>query len=594
MNSLSVSGKTWVLKNYSQSEVMFIKENFSLDEITSKLLSIRNIKRDEIKGFLNPSIKNFLPNPECLNDMEKSAQRANKAIIDNEKIGIFGDYDVDGASATALLGNFFSSIKISYEIYIPDRKKEGYGPTIKAFETLINKGVTLIFTVDCGTLSYEAIDFAKKNKIDVVVLDHHQSEIILPNAHSIVNPNRFDDKSDLKYLCAAGVTFMFLVALSKELRNHDWYKNKKIREPNLLEFLDLVAMGTICDVVPLIGLNRAIVSQGLKILKNKKNLGLKTLLDICGIQSHPNVYHIGYMLGPRINAGGRVGKSSHGAKLLLNTNPKDVFKIATELDQFNKERQDLEKKILETILNNFKKSFHDPVIIISGENLHEGIIGIVASRIKDKFNKPVIIISLTNGTGKASARSVLGFDIGSIIIAATQEKILLKGGGHKMAGGFTIKSENINKFKDFITNKFLKKNNEISKEKSLHFDSIIGITAINLDFYKKIYALAPFGSGNPEPKFVIENLKSVNNKIIKDKHIKSILVGEDGSTIKSIAFNSVENEIGAYLLKKGNKVFNIAGKLSLNEWRGDSNVEFIIDDISVNKSFKKMVPSSIG
>ncbi len=594
MNSLSVSNKSWILKGYDRDDVTFFKDSFSLDEITSKLLSIRKIKKDEVKGFLNPLIKNYLPDPNILVDMEKSSKKTSEAIKKNFKIGIFGDYDVDGASSTALLGNYFNSLGLDYKTYIPDRKKEGYGPSINAFKYFIESDVKLIFTVDCGTLSFEAMNFACENNIDVIVLDHHQSEIKLPRAYSIVNPNRIDDKSNLNYLCAAGVTFMFLVSLNKELRLIDWFKKKNIKEPNLIEFLDLVTLGTICDVVPLIGLNRAIVSQGLKILRNKKNLGLKTLLDICGIESHPNIYHVGYILGPRINAGGRVGKSSHGANLLLNNNPRDVFKLATELDHFNKERQFLERDVLDKIEKEIEINYSDPVIIISGENWHEGVIGIVASRIKEKTNKPVIIISIDENIGKASARSVAGFDIGSLIIAATQEKILIKGGGHKMAGGFSININNIDKFKKFIFKKFNNINKDLSKKKILYFDSIIAPSAINLDFYKKINCLAPFGSGNPEPKFVIENLKAVNNKIIKDKHIKSVLIGAEGSIIKTIAFNSTENEIGAYLLKKDPKPFNIAGKLSLNEWRGQSNVEFIIDDISVNKTFKNMVPSSIG
>ena len=594
MNTLSVSSKNWVLKQYNQEDVVFFKDNFSLDEITSKLLSIRNIKKEEVKGFLNPSIKNFLPNPYTLNDMQKSCKKVFDIINRDSKIGIFGDYDVDGASATALLGNYFSALGSNYITYIPDRKKEGYGPSIEAFKYFIDNKINLIFTVDCGTLSFEAIEYAKNNDIDVIVLDHHQSKINLPKAHSIVNPNRIDDKSNLKYLCAAGVTFMFLVALNKELRTNNWFKRRNVVEPNLIEYLDLVTLGTICDVVPLIGLNRAIVTQGLKILKSKKNLGLKTLLNVCGIENSPNIYHVGYMLGPRINAGGRVGKSSHGANLLLNNNPKEAFKIATELDQFNKERQYLEKDVLDKIQKEIKIDISEPVIIICGKNWHEGVIGIVAARIKDKFNKPVIIISIEKDIGKASARSIVGFDIGSVIIAATQENILMKGGGHKMAGGFTIKADQIEKFKKFIFKKFSKLDQYSIKQRPLFLDSIISPTAINLEFYNKVNVLAPFGSGNPEPKFIIENLKTVSHKIIKEKHIKSVLLGADGSTIKTIAFNSVDNEIGAYLLKKDNKLFNIAGKLSLNEWRGQSNVEFIIDDISVNKTFKNTVPSSIG
>ena len=594
MNTSSVSGKSWIFKKYNQEELLFLKENFSLDEITSKLLSIRKIKREDINTFLNPSIKNILPNPNNLIDMTKSTIRTILAIKNNEKIGIFGDYDVDGATSTALLGRYFSELKLSFEIYIPDRKKEGYGPSKKSFEILINQGVKIIFTVDCGTLAFEPIDYAKENKTDVIVLDHHQSEVKLPNAFSIVNPNRIDDKSNLQYLCAAGVTFMFLVSLNKELRLRNWFKINNISEPNLINYLDLVSLGTVCDVVPLVGLNRAIVKQGLKILKSKKNLGLKTLLDICGIESSPSVYHLGYMLGPRINAGGRVGKCSHGANLLLNSDPKHAFKLASELDQYNKERQILEKDLLQKILEESENFSNDPVLVLSGANWHEGIIGIVAARLKDKFNKPVIIISIDNNIGKASARSIVGFDIGSAIISATQENILLKGGGHKMAGGFSLNVKNIQKFKDFIIRKFKNINEDLSREKPLYLDSIISPTALNIDFFNKVNVLAPFGSGNPEPKFIIEDLKTVNSKIVGEKHIKSVLVGLDGTSFKTIAFNAVENDLGWYLLKKNNKSFNIAGKLSLNEWKGQSNVEFIIDDISVNKTLKNTVPSSIG
>ena len=584
--SLSLSGKNWVLKKYNQEDISFIKDNYALDEITSKLLSIRKIKKEEIVSFLNPLIKNVLPNPNNLIDMQKSTLRTIKAISNNEKIAIFGDYDVDGATSTALLGNYFSKLNLDYEIYIPDRKNEGYGPSIESFKKLINKKVKIIYTVDCGTLSYGAIDYAKTNNIDVIVLDHHQSEVNLPNAFSIVNPNRFDDKSDLQYLCAAGVSFMFLISLNRELRNTNWFTQNNILEPNLIEYLDLVSLGTVCDVVPLVGLNRAIVKQGLEVIKMKKNLGIKTLLDICKIETKPSTYHLGFMLGPRINAGGRVGKCSHGANLLLNKDPKKSFKLASELDQYNKERQILEKDLLHKILNQTKNYSNDPVLILSGNNWHEGVIGIVAARLKDKFNKPVIIISTKDGLGKASARSVVGFDIGSVIIAATQQDILLKGGGHKMAGGFSIKLENLDKLKEFVFRKFKNINMDLTSNKPLLLDSVISPSAINLDFFNKVDLLSPFGSGNPEPKFAIKDVKMINGKIVGEKHVKSVLLGKDGSSIKTIAFNAVDSNLGEYLLTKNNKYFDIAGKLSLNEWKGQSNVEFIIDDISVNKTLK--------
>ncbi len=593
MSIVSVTGKNWVFRTYENKKIEFFKDNFFLDEITAKLLAIRNIQKEDIQNFLNPSIKNLLPNPNILIDMEKSSLRTILSIENKDKIGIFGDYDVDGASSSALLGNYFKKLKIPYEIYIPDRKKEGYGPSIEGIKELVKKNVKLIFTVDCGTLSHEAIDYANSNKIDVIVLDHHQSEIKLPKAFSIVNPNRIDDKSKLEYLCASGVTFMFLISTNFLLRKKNWFKQNSIKEPDLLSFLDLVSLGTVCDVVPLIGLNRALVKQGLKVMKAKKNLGLKTLIDICEINSNVSTYHIGYVLGPRINAGGRVGKCSHGANLLLKSDPKEVFKIASELNQYNKERQFLERDLLKNILDDQNINLKDPILILKGTNWHEGIIGIVASRLKDKYNKPTIIISINGKIGKASARSVVGFDIGSLIIAATQQKILLKGGGHKMAGGFSIDISKIDEFKKFVFKKF-ENNNDSSKKKILFVDSKISPSALNLDFFEKINLLSPFGSGNPEPKFYIENLKSVNSKIVAGNHIKSVLSSSEGTTFKAIAFNAVDNELSAYLLNKSQKTFNIAGKLSLNEWKGEKNVEFIIDDISVNKTIKNMVPSSIG
>jgi single-stranded-DNA-specific exonuclease len=586
MNLMSVVGKNWIQKEFDLDEIKFIKENFFLDEIVAKLLSIRKIKREEINFFLNPSIKNSLPNPYSLNDMQKAIDRTISCIVSNEKVGIFGDYDVDGATSTAILGNYFRSLNLPYEIYIPDRQKEGFGPNEKGFDYLIENGSKLIFTVDCGTLSYLPIEYANTKKIDVIVIDHHQSEINLPKAHSIVNPNRFDDRSDLNYLCAAGVCFMFLVALNKRLRENNWFINKSINEPDLLNFLDLVSLGTICDVVPLINLNRAFVNQGLKVVNQTKNLGLKTLIEISEIENNLTSYHLGYVLGPRINAGGRVGKSTHGAKLLLNNDSKDAFKISSELNNYNKERQLLEKELLKDIMDKDYGLTDEPVIVLHGENWHEGIIGIIAARIKEKYNKPTFIISTKSGLAKGSARSIYGFDIGTAVIAAVQNKILVRGGGHKMAAGFTLDTDKISEFKNFLIRKFKSININLESKKNIFYDTEISPSAINIDFYDKINVLSPFGSGNPEPKFVIKNVRPLNSKIVGEKHIKSVFEGSDSSVFKTITFNCVDNELGSYLLKKNIKNFNILGKLSLNEWRGQKNVEFIIDDISVIKEQK--------
>ncbi len=594
MNDLSLSGKKWIHKKFDNVYVQYLKENFYLDEITAKLLSIRNIEKSQIDSFLKPSIKNLIPDPKILIDMEKATNRIFKSITNGKKIGIFGDYDVDGASSTALIGNYLKVLKQNFEIYIPDRKLEGYGPSIKGFKELINKNVDLILTVDCGTMSFEAIDYANSKKIDVIVLDHHQSEVKLPNAYSIINPNRIDDDSQLNYLCAAGVCFMTLVSLNSLLRENNWFNKKKIEEPNLLNFLDLVSLGTICDVVPLIGLNRAIVKQGLKIINLRKNLGLKTLIDICKIDNKASTYHLGYILGPRINAGGRVGKCSHGANLLLNSDPKESFKIASELDKYNSDRKKIEKELLEAILNTIKIDVNDPILVLQGDNWHEGIIGIIAARIKDKFNKPAIIISFKDKIGKASARSIVGIDIGSLILSAVQEKILLKGGGHKMAGGFSIHKDKVKDLKAYIFKKFKKIDKKNLKKNYVYLDSAISASALNFDFFTKVDKLSPFGSGNPEPKFLLENLKVIKSQIVGEKHVKSLLLTKDGSTIKTISFNSNDSDLGQFLLNNRNNLFNIVGKLSLNEWKGEKNVEFIIDDISVNKTQKNSVPSSIG
>ena len=593
MKISSVSGKNWLIKKYNGETVSYLKNNFNLSEIISKLLSIRNIKIEEVNLFLNPKIKNLLPNPFILKDMEKSVNRTIKAILSKEKIGIFGDYDVDGATSTALLGNYFNKLGQLSSIYIPDRKKEGYGPNLKGFNELISEGSSLIFTVDCGTMSFDTIN-SLEDKIDIIILDHHQSEIKLPKAFSVVNPNRFDDNSKLNYLCAAGVCFMFLIALNKKLRDLGWFKKNHIKEPNLIDFLDLVSLGTVCDVVPLIGLNRAFVSQGLKIINKISNPGLKILKNICGIETNLNTYHLGYVLGPRINAGGRVGKCSHGANLLLSKDPKEVFKIASELENFNNERKLLENDMLNKIEKKIVPDPSEPVTVLSGHNLHGGIIGIIASRLKDKFNKPTIIISITNGVGRASARSVYGFDIGTFIISAVQKNIILKGGGHKMAAGFSIKEEKIAQFTDFINKCFLKIKKDLKKNDEIFYDSIISPSALNEKFYEEINSLSPFGSGNPEPRFVIENLVILKSSIVGEKHIKSVLAGDDGSTVKSVTFNAVSSNLESYLLANNRKKINIFGKLSLNEWKGKKNVEFIIDDISVNKTIKNLVPSSNG
>ena len=582
MNFPSVSGKNWLFKKFDSSDINKFIENYSLTEISAKLLSIRKKNIENIEFFLKPKIKNLLPNPLSLKDMDKAINRTYLSIIKNDSIGIFGDYDVDGATSTALLARYFMSINQKIKTYIPDRQSEGYGPSNKGFKNLINLGSKIIFTVDCGTSSFEPITFAQELGVDIIVLDHHQSDIKIPKACAVINPNRYDENSKLNYLCAAGVCFLFLVGLNKKLRDENWFLNNNLDEPDILNYLDLVSLGTVCDVVPLIGLNRAIVKQGLKIIKKRSNLGLKTLYDLCKVEAQPSTFVLGYVLGPRINAGGRVGKSSHGVELLISEDPQKAYQIALGLDKSNKERQSIESLLTDKVNSEVKKFHNHPVLVMSGSSWHEGIIGIVASRIKEKFNKPTVLISLNNGIGKASARSVIGFDIGSEIIKAVQTNILEKGGGHKMAGGFTIKEENIDIFRDQLIKNYEKSYANINKDLNLFLDSVIAPSALNEDFFEQVNFLSPYGPGNNEPKFMIENIKVIKSNIVGEKHISSILLGKDGSTFKGFTWNGKNSPLEPFLNEKNKKKINIAGKMRLNEWRGKKKIEFIIEDISEN------------
>ena len=581
MNYKSVTGKNWLFKQYDENYAKKIYETFHFSEILSKIISIRKIELDQIENFINPTIKKNIPNPNSIKDMDIATNATISHIQKKNIIGIFGDYDVDGATSAAILAKYFKHINQPFELLIPDRIKDGYGPTEKGFDLLIDKGSKLIISVDCGTSSFDAILHAKNRNVETIVLDHHQGDIKLPEATAIVNPNQINDKSNLVYLCAAGVCFMFLVALNSKLRNKNWFKLNNIIEPDILNFLDLVCLGTICDVVPVIGLNRAIVKQGLKVFGKRKNIGLKTLYDNSKIKNQPNTYHLGYLIGPKINAGGRVGKSSFGAELLISDNQEKVDYLAKELNNFNEQRKKIEFELIQKIENETKYS-KDPILLIQGKDFHEGIIGIAASRIKDKYKKPCIIISVNGKIGKGSARSVFGFDIGSIIISAVQNRILIKGGGHKMAGGFSININNIETFKEFLIKKYNNLGIKNDNLKNLYLDSLILPTALNVEFYKNIEILSPFGAGNPEPKFIIEDLKLANSNIIANKHIKAIFYSKSNEVIKTIAFNSVGTVLESYLIKNNKSTMNIAGTLISNYWNGKNNIEFVINDISVN------------
>ncbi|WP_440695395.1 single-stranded-DNA-specific exonuclease RecJ [Candidatus Pelagibacter sp. HIMB109] len=578
MSNHSVQGKEWVLKDFDKNLAEYISKEYDLDFLTSRLLANRNINQKNIENFLNPKIKNFLPNPYNFKDMGKGLETISRHIKNKNKICIFGDYDVDGATSSGIMSKYLEQLNIDHFVFIPDRQKDGYGPSVKTFTNIINKNVNLIIALDCGTTSFEAIEYARSKNIDVVVIDHHKSQETFPAANAIINPNRIDETGDYYYLCAAGVLFVFLVGLNKILRENYYFNKAKVQEPNLLDLLDLVMMGTVCDVVPLMDLNRAFVYQGLKVASKRHNLGLKTLVDYSKIKKKLSTYEVGYVLGPKINAGGRIGKSELGYNLLTTNNAETAYLISSELESLNLKRKDIEKKIVEEAISITEKNNDEPIVFLSKNDWHEGLIGIVASRLKDHFNKPSFIISQKGEDCKGSARSIFGFDVGMAITKCKQLNIITKGGGHPMAGGFSLKSDKLEIFKSELIKLFLKlkknKDNNI-----IEIDSYLESSAINDELIEKLNHLEPYGSGNREPIFGFEKFKV--SKVIEtnNNHVKVVL-NKGNFYIDAISFNSKNKDLGNYLMNF-KKEFNLVAKVKLNEWNGKSKIELIIDDIQL-------------
>ena len=578
MKHHSVQDKEWIIKTFDKNSVELISKEYNLDFLTSKLLAIRNVNSENINSFLDPKIKNFLPNPFRFKDMDKGLDVFTNHLKKKSKICIFGDYDVDGATSSGIMSKYLDQLSIDHFVFIPDRQTDGYGPSVQTFENIINKDINLIISLDCGTTSFEAIDFAKSKNVDVIVIDHHKSQEILPSANAVINPNRIDENGEYYYLCAAGVLFVFLVGLNKYLRENNFFSETGFAEPNLLDLLDLVMMGTVCDVVPLIDLNRAFVFQGLKVASQRNNLGLKTLVDYSKIRKKLSTYEVGYVLGPKINAGGRIGKSELGYNLLTTKSAETAYLIASELESLNLKRKDIERKIVDEAIELAEKHNNEPIVFLNKNDWHEGLIGIVASRLKDHFNKPCFIISQKGADCKGSARSVVGFDIGLAITKCKQLDIIIKGGGHPMAGGFSLKENKLISFREELVKSFLK-SKESKENNVIEIDSYLECTAINNDLIEKLNYLEPYGSGNREPIFGFEDFKV--SKVIEtnNNHVKVVLK-KGNFYIDGISFNSKNKDIGNYLMNY-KKPFNVAGKIKLNEWNGRSKIELIIDDIQL-------------
>ena len=576
----SITGKKWIVRDVDERMALMLSQRFSLPEIVGRVLANRGVNIESAKQFLNPTLRECLPDPNCLIDMEKAVNRILNAILNSESIAVFGDYDVDGATSSALICRFFSQIGINLRVYIPDRISEGYGPNWPAFKRLKEDNIDLVITVDCGITSFDVLEKAAQSELDVIVLDHHVAEPGLPKALAIVNPNRLDDKSELGTLAAVGVSFLVMVALNRRLRDSRWYHNNSINEPNLLGLLDLVALGTVCDVVNLSGLNRAFVKQGLSILSQRKNTGLKALADISKIDQRPSAYHAGFVLGPRINAGGRVGESWLGARLLTTEDQNEAEGIALRLDNYNSERQQIEQRVLDEALNLAEEEIDNPIIIVSSDRWHAGVIGIVASRIKEKYARPSILIGFEGLTGKGSGRSIDGIDLGSVIISARQNGIIESGGGHKMAAGLTLHKDNLPSFKKFLIEKIGLLMEQVNPKPSLYADSIITLNGANQELTTAIQMVAPFGSGNPEPRFIFESIRIIKADIVGGSHIRCILTDSSKKSFKAIAFRALGEPIGDALLNTHGLPLHITGKIRENAWQGRNEMQIIIEDIA--------------
>lgn len=558
-----------------------LAQRFGLPEIVGRLMAARGVTPEAADAFLAPSLKTALPDPSHLKDMDAAVDRIVAAILGDQPVAVFGDYDVDGATSSALLQRYFAAIGVPLRIYVPDRMKEGYGPNAEALIRLHAEGIRLVITVDCGITAHEPLSAAQDRGLDVVVLDHHVAEPKLPAAVAVVNPNRLDDDSPHKTLAAVGVTFLLLVALNRALRQRGHFADRT--EPSLMSLLDLVALGTVCDVVPLVGLNRVLVTQGLKVMARRQNVGLTALADVARMNSAPGTYHAGFLLGPRVNAGGRVGQADMGARLLTTEDPVVARSLAEQLDAFNKERKDIEQMVLDAALVAAEEqaALGASIILVAGQGWHPGVIGIVASRIVERFNRPACVVGVTDGIGKGSGRSIAGVDLGAAVIAARQAGLLSNGGGHKMAAGFTVPEDQIDALRGYLAERLAESVSVASAVRSMTIDGVLTASGATRELQQQIDQVGPFGAGNPEPRFVLANCRIAKADIVGGAHVRCYLADAQGGRLKGIAFRAAGEPLGDALLNAGGGALHLAGKLRADDWQGREGVQFQIDDGAV-------------
>ena len=582
--SHSALGQAWFdsLDRDDTNKALTISQKFGLNALLARILAARSVEEEDAVDYLTPTLKKLMPNPTKFVDMEKAAARLVKAIENKEQVAIFGDYDVDGACSSAILSKFLNFFQLKTRIYIPDRIVEGYGPNPTAMEMLAREGASLIVTVDCGANSPEAIKAARNVGADVVVLDHHQMGEIHNEANALVNPNRPDDRSGQGHLCAAAIVFITVAWTCKLLRGKEHIKTV----PDVLEYLDLVALATICDVVPLIGVNRAFVQKGLQVARTLYNPGIAALARVARVGEPLNVFHFGFLLGPRINAGGRIGDPALGARLLTCQSLEEANGIAEKLNQLNQERQAMEAEQLlqaEADIEIMKNGLEQPkVIVVANANWHPGIVGIVAARLKEKFNCPAFAIALKpDGTGVGSGRSISGINLGEIVREAVDLGLLVKGGGHAMAAGITILESKVSEFLVWLENKISKAVDDLRADKSITIDGMISASGATKDLVDLIDQAGPFGSGNPTPIFALPSHRLVDVREVGNGHLSMTLMNSDGTRIKAIAFRSVGTALGDFLTGNLGQTIHVAGNLNLNYWNGSVSTQLRVVDAAI-------------
>ena len=553
-------------------------------DLLSRVLAGRGVAAEEAEAFLAPTIRALMPDPDTLRDMAALVDRLAAAIRTGENVAIFGDYDVDGACASALVGGFLDACGVPYEIYIPDRIFEGYGPNSEAIRGLASRGARLLITVDCGTASHEPIAEARRLGLDTLVIDHHQAPETLPDATALVNPNRQDDVSGLGQLCATGVAFMVLVALNRRLRQDGFWTTAR-PEPDLMAELDLVALATVADVVPLTGLNRAFVTRGLAVMRQRGRQGLRALFDAARASGPPTAYHLGFLIGPRINAGGRIGDAALGARLLLERDPTEADRVAAELDRLNGERQAIERAAVEEALGEAWAAQgagdHGAAIVTAREGWHPGVVGLVASRLKDRFNRPAFAIAFMGKTGVGSGRSIGGVDLGRAVRAAVEAGILVKGGGHAMAAGVTIERERLGDFRAFLEERLGDQVERARLDQSLLIDAALTAGGARKEVIEQIEKAGPFGSGNPEPVLVFPSHRLIDVSEVGTGHLRLRARAGDGSTIAGIAFRVANEPLGKALLANCGENVHLAGYLSIDRWGNSERIQLRLIDAAL-------------